>query len=197
MVVNGQPKTTSEYIQATSRVGRGEVPGLVVALYTATKPRDRSHYEAFTPYHAALYRHVEPTSVTPWSAPSRDRALHAALVVLVRRLANLRLNPDAHKFDPNSEGVKRARVILGELIGHADPEEADAAGEFLDRKILEWAELVSDAADHDKTLYFRPAGKGIRSLLRNFGEAGSGWETLQSMRNVDRECLVRVQGDKQ
>jgi hypothetical protein len=47
------------------------------------KPRDRSHYERFRSYHAALYRWVEPTSVTQFAAPVRARALHALLVTLV------------------------------------------------------------------------------------------------------------------
>ena len=49
MVVTGQPKQNSEYIQATSRIGRA-FPGLVVTLYNAYRPRDLSHYENFTGY---------------------------------------------------------------------------------------------------------------------------------------------------
>jgi hypothetical protein len=77
MLVSGQPKTAGEYIQATSRVGRApDRPGLVVALLNMNKPRDRSHYERFAYWHAAFYRAVEATSVTPLRrAPSIGRSL--------------------------------------------------------------------------------------------------------------------------
>ena len=85
MVVNGQPKTSSEYIQATSRVGRiPEKPGLVVTILNVHKPRDRSHYERFCVYHETFYRSVEATSVTPFSLRALDRGLAGAAVSLVR-----------------------------------------------------------------------------------------------------------------
>ena len=53
MVVAGQPKTTAEYIQATSRVGRA-IPGIVCTVFNWARPRDLSHYERFEHYHATL-----------------------------------------------------------------------------------------------------------------------------------------------
>jgi hypothetical protein len=97
MVVNAQPKTLSEYIQATSRVGRGGVPGMVVTLYNSLRPRDRARYETFDTWHRSLYRDVEATSVTPFAARAQDKALHAVLVALVRHLIpGLRTRPVLH-----------------------------------------------------------------------------------------------------
>jgi hypothetical protein len=88
MVVHGQPKTSSSYIQATGRVGR-EAGGLVVTFYRAARPRDLSHYEFFVGYHRELYRHVEPVTVNPFSPRARDRALGPVAVALLRQAAEL------------------------------------------------------------------------------------------------------------
>ncbi|MCB9385173.1 MAG: helicase [Bryobacterales bacterium] len=86
MVVFGQPKTSAEYIQATSRVGRDpNRPGLVVTILNVHKPRDRSHYERFAAYHETFYRSVEATSVTPFSPRALDKGLAGTLVAMSRQ----------------------------------------------------------------------------------------------------------------
>jgi hypothetical protein len=88
MVVHGQPKTSSSYIQATGRVGR-QRGGLVVTFYRASRPRDLSHYEFFIGYHRELYRHVEPVTVNPFSPRARDRALGPVTVAILRQAIEL------------------------------------------------------------------------------------------------------------
>ena len=88
LVTFGQPKTASEYIQATSRVGRdAQRPGLVLTLLNTFRPRDRSHYEGFATFHESFYRAVEATSVTPFAPRALDRGLLAVFVALVRHKA--------------------------------------------------------------------------------------------------------------
>ncbi|MFN5298929.1 MAG: helicase-related protein, partial [Planctomycetaceae bacterium] len=92
MAVNGQPKSTAEYIQATSRVGRS-FPGLVCTVLTWTRPRDLSHFETFEHYHATFYKHVEAQSVTPFSPRALDRGLTGTMI------SWLRLHDD--EYNPN------------------------------------------------------------------------------------------------
>jgi len=99
MLMVGQPKLTSEYIQASSRVGRS-LPGTVLTLYDGMRSRDRSYYEQFKSYHEAFYKYVEPTGLTPFSEPARERALHAVIIAIMRNIiSGLSAENDAKKFD--------------------------------------------------------------------------------------------------
>ena len=112
MLVYGQPKTNSEYIQATSRVGRDDNrPGLVVMLYNVHRPRDRSHYERFRHYHETFYRSVEVASVTPFAARALDRGFPGALVTLARH-ARQAMAPPAGVEAIETERVELERLLL-------------------------------------------------------------------------------------
>lgn len=134
MLVQGQPKTIAEYIQATSRVGRGSVPGLVVTLYNANKSRDRSRYETFESWHRSLYRDVEPTSVTPFAPRARDRAIHAPLVAMARHLIPALSESPADILDVDEQVDELVnRIVARARDVDADEEEGvrDALEEFL------------------------------------------------------------------
>ncbi len=134
IVVAGQPKTTAEYIQATSRVGR-KFPGLVCVVYNWTRPRDLSHYERFEHYHATFYQNVEPLSVTPFSPRARDRGLSGALVSYIR-LAGEDFNDNlgAGRITASHPLVQAA---LNDLSWRAGMIEGQAAVETEVRKELE------------------------------------------------------------
>ena len=170
------------------------MPGLVVTFFNATRPRDRSHYETFDVYHRSLYRHVEPTSVTPWSVPSRRRALHAALVILVRhRLGLAAENRAGHILDRLPE----AEALVGELAARAaagEPYAADAVRKELTELLADWEEAAREARKDGRELYYRSQGKGQSNLIKSFEQRYGLWETPNSMRNVDRECQVTVKG---
>lgn len=194
MLVNGHTKTTAEYIQATSRVGRGETPGLVVTMFRSGKPRDRSVFESFGAYHSAYYRFVEPSSVTPWSLQARRRALRAGLVILIRHGVGLSSNAEAAYFDPDSVMVKRAVNLLKEHVKVADEEEAGRVAEEIDTAVLEWVEMRERASKEGGDLVYQSRESAER-LMRQYTEEGAGWPVMNSMRNVDRVVKVRAKGE--
>ena len=159
MAVNGQPKNTAEYIQATSRVGRA-FPGLVCTVLTWSRPRDLSHYETFEHYHATFYRHVEAQSVTPFAPRALDRGLTGTMV------SWLRLSHD--EYNPN--------LGAGEMTGSGRPEVGAAksvmserAYQVTDRKAIK--ELTTDMVAQRCDEWVKEANKGGRRLGYQSGRA--------------------------
>lgn len=108
MVVNGQPKTTSAYIQSTGRVGRTR-GALVVTFFRASRPRDLSHYEFFCGYHRQLHRFVEPVTVYPFAPGVLERAAGPVGVSILRNMRTAAIQ--WHRKDSATEmAIQRTRA---------------------------------------------------------------------------------------
>lgn len=191
MAVVGQPKTTSEYIQATSRVGR-EAPGLVATIYNPAKPRDRSHFEHFRAYHEAMYRYVEPTSVTPFAVPVRERALHALVVTLVRFWGDQAERERPSGPSPRRELLQRIRDVILKRVEKVDCDELDRTQEELDSFIEDW-----ERSPHNKYGDFAPPTEDVPLMYPAGTQPLLAWldraiPTPSSMRNVDATCDAQM-----
>lgn len=192
MTIVGQPKTTAQYIQVSGRVGRrADVsPGLVITIYGAAKPRDRSHYERFLTYHQQLYAQVEPTSVTPFAAPVLRRALHAAAVTYVRQTSPEQLLP----YPFPSEEYARAISLLRERAMIADPGEVPTLERLADIRAKQWGAWERTNWDANPAPWGDPK-QGLMRFAGTLPDADSKsaiWDVPTSMRNVDAECRLEI-----
>ena len=196
MVINGQPLTTAEYIQASSRIGRAGVPGLVFANYYRNQARSLSHYENFRPYHESFYRFVEPTSVTPFTYQVRKRALHAALVIALRHGYDaLTANSAAGRFDKNDTRVQAVVKALERRCRRAENDAGEETAEHIKRLVDEWQETAARCRRQKRGLQYDCRDKAADRLLGEFDGARPGlWKTLHSMRNIEDTAVLRTQG---
>lgn len=205
MLMVGQPKLTSEYIQASSRIGR-EFPGVAFVQYDATKSRDRSHYERFRAYHESFYRFVEPTGATPFSKPARERALHAVVTAIIRQRTGLCDDKDAVNFDKEYFEDVIADVeafIIGRIKSINDRANNGLKDDIEDVRseiatfFDGWQAIVDECnADGQSTPFYfgrrfmvKPPAAGEKRLLKQYNSSGqdAALETLTSMRNVDTQ----------
>jgi hypothetical protein len=189
MAVNGQPKGTAEYIQATSRVGRAS-PGLVCTVLTWARPRDLSHYETFEHYHATFYKHVEAQSVTPFSPRAMDRGLTGALLS-VMRLTDEQFSANdgaANLRQPTQSEMTHAISVLTSRAGNVaeDNSRKQLAQNELKARADHWAR---ETAVPGRTLAYEKKGANIDTkvaLIKSPGvTAWDNWTVPMSMREVE------------
>lgn len=190
MSVVGQPKQNSEYIQATSRVGR-QHPGIIFTVYNPYRPRDLSNYENFVGFHSQMYRYVEGTTATPFAARARDRVLHALVVSLLRLQVELMAeNSGASNInDISDEQIKDIKEKILERVKITSPSSYVDTEKEMDEFINTWKNIAKD----EKLYYFVPAvADDKKRLLTYYGEYYGDKEkpTLSSMRDVEQSSTV-------
>jgi len=188
MVVNGQPKGTAEYIQATSRVGRA-FPGLVASVLTWARPRDLSHYESFEHYHSTFYQYVEAQSVTPFSPRALDRGLSGTMLAILRQSHDqLRGNDDAGKMDSSAhlemkETAKKISLQAWEIT--EDPLRRKLTEKEINARADDWAK---EAKVSGRILVYQKRNKGgtaYQFLQEPGSDSWKMWTTPMSMREVE------------
>jgi hypothetical protein len=202
MLVQGQPKTAAEYIQATSRVGRDHNrPGLVVTVLNLHKPRDRMHFEQFGQFHRTFYRAVEATSVTPWAARALDRAL-AAVVVAAARHVDETLTPEVAVNElKNNAGI---RSLVRDAIVNRAPERMIAGGRaalaaLIDDILDAWIETADEQGAGGNAFAYARKNSPHRLLhmplepeIGNLAEPHRRFVAGRSMRDVEPNVALKV-----
>jgi hypothetical protein len=188
MVVGGQPKTTAEYIQATSRVGR-KFPGVVCCVYNWTRPRDLSHYETFEHYHSTFYKHVEALSVTPFAPGAISRGLTALLVSCVRHQGTeYNKNESAQRLDRQHPAVQAAVDLIAHrahLVGNGAAIEQQVRAELQER-LDEWlAEAQKTAGGRVLAYDEKKDGVTVGLLHRPSLDPWNDFTCLNSLREVE------------
>lgn len=200
MAVNGQPKSTAEYIQATSRVGRS-FPGLVCTVLTWSRPRDLSHYETFEHYHATFYKHVEAQSVTPFSPRAMDRGLTGSMLSLMR-LSDDELNPNdgaANLKQTTSSIVKSTIDSISERVHLV--EESLQSKKLAEASIKERVDYwVKETNTAGRTVAYEKKGEKVDSKVALIKKPGiKEWDRFtvpMSMREVELGVKLQMNTQK-
>jgi len=201
MIMNGQPKSTSEYIQASGRIGRTQ-PGIVVVSYNYMRPRDLSYFENFIQFHSTYHKLVESSTLTPFSKRARDRGL-AGVFIALARLMSKDLSVDPQAFNTNYSNIKKIVDLITEKIlkriRKINEEEYDDAYGHLDSIVKKWEnarqEFRSWSTTEAATLKYRrgPFHKtNVAYLLNSSRDAYNehAFTIPESLREAESEILL-------
>ncbi|MDU3988317.1 MAG: helicase-related protein, partial [Staphylococcus sp.] len=197
MTIVGQPKTTSQYIQVSGRIGRkvDENPGLVIVLYNKGNSTDKSHYEHFNEYHQQLYANVEETSITPFSYFSIERGLPAVLIGFLRQI-----------FDYKKLGIAPNAEFINDNLNKIE--------DFVEKRIVKKMKLVDTTEKETlQTVYEKVldnlTGIDYESWESKFNQSGYMVQLnedtvvqedqstiITSMRNVDATSRLKVKNKR-
>lgn len=200
MTINGQPKTTAQYIQVSGRIGRktDESPGLVVVEYNPNNSNDKSHFEHFNEYHQSLYAQVEESSVTPFSKFAINKGLPAIIIGFLRQAFSLELGEKPIPvYLENVEVIDKVGMFVNEIKKRCEIVD-DSESKYLINKVNElWERLTKKEYDEWE---YRPArgnreevdGFMTREFMQNSSLEDGPIPMISSLRSVDSNSKLTI-----
>lgn len=183
MLINGMPRNTAEYIQASSRIGRKK-EGLVITLFDANKARDKSYFEHFVPFHQAFYKRIEPLSVTPFTENTIDKMIKNIMIIFVRyKVPGMNADSAAKNFKKSM--LEELKDFIKKRF-HKYPEEYL----FFERRINDladdWLSRISSEIRLEKysKLLKKPNQEDIRE--------DRTWVLMESLREIDTSTYIQI-----
>lgn len=190
MTVIGQPKSASQYIQVSGRVGRSaKCPGLIVTVLAPHNVRDRSHYEGFSDWHHRLYASVENSSVTPFTSRALERSAPSVLTALLRIFGDEKSVKISYEkyWDSAIEVLMNRAQSLG-----------SQAEESLTAILVQLKRLIT-SPDAFASVWDKHYGNnqffvyGADDVIPPERIDSAHWRILNSMRNVEGDSGFRMQ----
>ena len=165
----------------------------MLTIYNNAKSRDRSHFETFSTWHMALYREVEATSVTPFAPRAREKALHAALIILARHLIP-GLNTKVADVNNYQDQLEEFIEYIVDRANDVDEEETQNVEDELNAFLEKWQggagayrQYWNDMAFNKSLMISAERAAEIKS--RSGVYHGRAIPTPNSMRNVEPGTL--------
>lgn len=200
MIVNGMPRSISEYIQATSRVAR-EHPGLVLTVHHPYRNRDVSHFEKFLEFHQTFYGRVEPISITPRARKTLDKFLSLYIAILSRHhFPELAINKSVTNISDAKINLG-LRSYLKQVVNSKNFPNTDKVifEQWIDEAIDQWSTWVTSNSDislvfeylnpmkttEQQKLYQNPYSDRSNILQER-------WRVPHSLRSVEEGTVINI-----
>jgi len=187
MLMNGQPKNTAEYIQASSRVARKH-EGLVINLLDSNRAREKSYFENYVPFHQAYYKYVEPLTVTPFTKITFDKVLNSLFVCYVRHLKGLNKDKDAHQY--KTEYAEEFYQFMKNKLPKKNHNLIETLKEYIDEMSESWKDKIRTEQLKQEQLKYK---KGLIANSQEFITSdGEFFALMNSMREIDTNSIMEV-----
>lgn len=192
MIFFSYPRSTAEYIQASSRAGR-TYPGILFVVLKNTTYRDRSFYRNFREIHEALDKMVETVPIDRFAVHAVHRTAPGLAVgtLINRSVDRMRKNneislDDAREID-NVQTLRRL-VIQGLQLKDIVKTDLDSFYKVSDPRAADWRSEISSILDRLDT---NISGVGDRQSIP-FELNHTETRVMTSLRDVDPPLEVLI-----